>query len=404
MVKAQIHAGGRGKAGGVKLCRSEDEVAAAARALLGTKLVTHQTGPAGREVKRVYVEEGCDIARELYLGLLIDRDTGRVTLIGSTEGGVEIEEVAARSPEKILKVAVDPASGIEPFHARKIAYGLGLEGAQIGVAVKFITALYQAFCDLDASVVEINPLVVTGSGQLLALDAKMGFDDNALFRHSDIEALRDEDEEDPTELEAGKHALNYVKLDGNIGCMVNGAGLAMATMDIIKLHGGNPANFLDVGGGATRDRVATAFKLILSDPNVEGMLVNIFGGIMRCDVIAEGVVAAAREVNLHVPLVVRLEGTNVDLGKKILQQSGCRSSPPRTSPTPLRKWSRRSRRRRDVDPRRRLDQGAVPRLHRRTGHLPLRAGDRLRHQDGRRRDTRQRRHAASRPAGLQYGS
>jgi succinyl-CoA synthetase beta subunit len=253
---------------------------------------------------------------------LIDRDTGRVTLIGSTEGGIEIEEVAARSPEKILKVAIDPASGIESFHARKIAYGLGLQGAQIGVAVKFITALYKAFCELDASVAEINPLVVTGSGQLLALDAKMGFDDNALFRHADVEALRDEDEEDPTELEAGKHALNYVKLDGNIGCMVNGAGLAMATMDIIKLHGGNPANFLDVGGGATRDRVAAAFKLILGDPNVEGMLVNIFGGIMRCDVIAEGVVAAAREVNLHVPLVVRLEGTNVDLGKKILQQSG----------------------------------------------------------------------------------
>ena len=322
VVKAQIHAGGRGKAGGVKLCRSEEEVAAAARELLGRNLVTHQTGPAGREVKRVYVEEGCDIARELYLGLLIDRYTARVTLIGSTEGGIEIEEVAARSPEKILKVAIDPASGIESFHARKIAYGLGLQGAQIGVAVKFITALYKAFCELDASVAEINPLVVTSSGPLLALDAKMGFDDNALFRHADVEALRDEDEEDPTELEAGKHALNYVKLDGNIGCMVNGAGLAMATMDIIKLHGGNPANFLDVGGGATRDRVAAAFKLILGDPNVEGMLVNIFGGIMRCDVIAEGVVAAAREVNLHVPLVVRLEGTNVDLGKKILQQSG----------------------------------------------------------------------------------
>jgi len=322
VVKAQIHAGGRGKAGGVKLCRSEDEVGAAARSLLGKNLVTHQTGAAGREVKRVYVEEGCDIARELYLGLLIDRDSGRVTLIGSTEGGIEIEEVAARSPEKILKVAVDPASGIEPFHARNIAYGLGLEGAQIGVAVKFVTALYKAFCELDASVVEINPLVVTGSGQLLALDAKMGFDDNALFRHPDVEALRDEGEEDPTELEAGKHALNYVKLDGNIGCMVNGAGLAMATMDIIKLHGASPANFLDVGGGATRERVARAFKLILSDPNVEGILVNIFGGIMRCDVIAEGVVGAAREVNLYVPLVVRLAGTNVELGKKILQQSG----------------------------------------------------------------------------------
>src|ERR1700741_1155719 len=322
VVKAQIHAGGRGKAGGVKLCRSEDEVAAAARALLGHTLVTHQTGPAGREVKRVYVEEGCDIARELYLGLLIDRETGRVTLIGSTEGGMEIEEVAAHSPEKILKVAVDPASGIEPFHAREIAYGLGLGGAQIGVAVKFATALYKAFCELDASVVEINPLVVTGSGQLVALDAKMGFDDNALFRHQDVEALRDEDEEDPTELEAGKHALNYVKLDGNIGCMVNGAGLAMATMDIIKLYGGEPANFLDVGGGADEAKVTAAFKIILADPNVKGILVNIFGGIARGDILAKGVVAAAKQVHLNVPLVVRLEGTNAELGKKIINESG----------------------------------------------------------------------------------
>src|SRR6266850_5667959 len=322
VVKAQIHAGGRGKAGGVKLARSEDAIAAAARGMLGQKLVTHQTGPAGREVKRVYVEEGCDIARELYLGLLIDRETGRVTLIGSTEGGVEIEEVAERSPEKILKVAVDPASGIEPFHARNIAYGLGLEGAQIGVAVKFVTALYQAFGELDASVVEINPLVVTGSGQLLALDAKIGFDDKALFRHADVAALRDEDEEDPTELEAGKHALNYVKLDGNIGCMVNGAGLAMATMDIIKLYGGNPANFLDVGGGASTEKVTEAFKIMLKNPKLKAILVNIFGGIMKCDVIAQGVVTAAREVKLKVPLVVRLEGTNVDLGKKILAESG----------------------------------------------------------------------------------
>ena len=254
--------------------------------------------------------------------MLIDRETGRVTLIASTEGGVEIEEVAERSPEKILRVAIDPATGIEPFHARNIAFGLRLEGAQIGTAVKFVTALYRAFTELDASVVEINPLVVTGAGELVALDAKMGFDDNALFRQPEIAALRDEDEEDPTELEAAKHGLHYIKLDGNIGCLVNGAGLAMATMDIIKLHGAGPANFLDVGGGATRERVSTAFKLILSDPNVEGILVNIFGGIMRCDVIAEGVVGAAREINLHVPLVVRLEGTNVDLGKKILQQSG----------------------------------------------------------------------------------
>src|SRR5579862_3670786 len=322
VVKAQIHAGGRGKAGGVKVVRSRAEGEAAARALLGHTLVTHQTGSAGREVKRVYVEEGCDIARELYLGMLIDRDSGRVTVIGSTEGGVEIEEVAARSPEKILKIAIDPATGIQPFHARELAFGLGLEGGQIATAVKFVTALYRAFTKLDASVAEINPLVVTGAGELVALDAKMSFDDNALFRHADIAALRDEDEEDPTEVEAGKHALNYIKLDGNIGCMVNGAGLAMATMDIIKLYGGSPANFLDVGGGATRERVSTAFKLILSDPNVEAILVNIFGGIARCDVIAEGVVAAAREVSLNVPLVVRLEGTNVELGRKILSQSG----------------------------------------------------------------------------------
>ena len=322
VVKAQIRAGGRGKAGGVRLARSEDEVATAARALLGHNLVTHQTGPAGREVKRVYIEEGCDIARELYLGFLMDRETSRITLIGSTEGGVEIEDVAEHSPDKILKAAIDPACGIQPFHARGIAFAFGLEGEQTGVAVKFITALYRAFTELDAAIVEINPLVITASGQLLALDAKMAFDDNALFRHPDVAALRDEDEEDPTEVEAGKHGLNYLKLDGNIGCLVNGAGLAMATMDIIKLHGAAPANFLDVGGGATRERVTTAFKLILSDPNVEGILVNIFGGIMRCDVIADGVVAAARELNLHVPLVVRLEGTNVELGRQILEQSG----------------------------------------------------------------------------------
>ena len=322
VVKAQIHAGGRGKAGGVRLVRSEAEATAAARDLLGRNLVTAQTGPKGREVKRVYVEEGCDIARELYLGLVIDRGSGRVTLIGSSEGGVEIEEVAARHPDRILRVAIDPASGIEPFHGRTIAFGLGLGPEQIAAAVRFVGGLFRAFCGLDASLVEINPLVVTGAGELVALDAKISFDDNALFRHPDVAALRDEDEEDPTELEAQRHGLSYVKLDGNIGCMVNGAGLAMATMDIIKLYGGSPANFLDVGGGATRERVSAAFKLILSDPNVEGILVNIFGGIMRCDVIAEGVVGAAREVNLHVPLVVRLEGTNVDLGKRILEQSG----------------------------------------------------------------------------------
>jgi succinyl-CoA synthetase beta subunit len=321
-VKAQIHAGGRGKAGGIKLARNLAEVREAATNLLGRVLVTHQTGPQGKEVKRVYVEGGCDIARELYLGILIDRSSSRVVVMASTEGGTEIETVAAKAPEKIIRVVIDPASGLMPHHARRIVYGLGLEGDQVSPATKFIAAMYRAFIELDASVVEINPLVVTKTGEVMALDAKMNFDDNALFRHKDVEALRDESEEDPAELEATKHGLNYIKLDGNIGCMVNGAGLAMATMDIIKLYGGAPANFLDVGGGATRERVTTAFKLILSDPHVEGILVNIFGGIMRCDVIAEGVVAAAKEISLGVPLVVRLEGTNVELGKKILRESG----------------------------------------------------------------------------------
>jgi succinyl-CoA synthetase beta subunit len=290
--------------------------------MVGHVLVTKQTGPAGREVKRVYIEEGCDIERELYLGMLIDRATSRVTVMASTEGGMEIEEVAARHPEKILKVAIDPATGLQGFHARKIAFGLGLEGKGIGAATRLLLGMYKAFIELDASIIEVNPLVVTGAGEVLALDAKINLDDNALFRHKDLLAMRDEAEEDPTEVEASKHDLNYVKLDGNIGCMVNGAGLAMATMDIIKLNGGEPANFLDVGGGATRERVTAAFKLILSDKNVEGLLVNIFGGIMRCDVIAEGVVAAAREVSLNVPLVVRLAGTNVSLGEKILAESG----------------------------------------------------------------------------------
>ncbi len=321
-VKAQIHAGGRGKAGGIKLARSPEEVGAAASALLGRKLVTHQTGPQGKEVNRVYVEAGCDIARELYLGMLVDRGASRVVVMASTEGGMEIEKVAHETPEKIIKVTIDPATGLMPYHARRIVFGLGLEGDQVSPAVKFIAAMYRAFIELDASIVEINPLVITGAGDVLALDAKMNFDDNALFRHKEVEELRDESEEEPAELEAAKHGLNYIKLDGNIGCMVNGAGLAMATMDIIKLYGGAPANFLDVGGGATRERVTTAFKLILSDPNVEGILVNIFGGIMRCDVIAEGVVAAAKEISLGVPLVVRLEGTNVELGKKILKESG----------------------------------------------------------------------------------
>lgn len=322
VVKAQIHAGGRGKGGGIKVVKSEKEVMEAAKKMLGMTLITHQTGPEGKEVKRVYIEEGCDIARELYLGMLVDRVTGQVTIMASTEGGMDIEEVAAKMPEKIHKVSIDPVTGIQPYHARNLAFGLGLRDKQVSSAQKFILAVYKAFTELDASLIEINPLVVTSAGEVMALDAKMNFDDNALFRHRDIEELRDEHEEDPSEIEAARHSLNYIKLDGSVGCMVNGAGLAMATMDIIKLHGGSPANFLDVGGGATRERVTTAFKLILSDPNVEGILVNIFGGIMRCDVIAEGVVAAAREVSLNVPLVVRLEGTNVDLGKEILERSG----------------------------------------------------------------------------------
>ncbi|HYE48504.1 MAG TPA: ADP-forming succinate--CoA ligase subunit beta, partial [Azospirillaceae bacterium] len=316
------HAGGRGKGGGVKLAKSRDEVKSLAQKMLGMTLVTHQTGPEGKEVKRVYIEDGCDIKRELYLSMLVDRATSRITIMASTQGGMDIEEVAAHSPEKIIRVATDPVAGLQAYHARKIAFGLGLKDKQINSAVKFLTGLYAAFVDLDMSLLEINPLVVTGAGELLALDAKVNFDDNGLFRHPDVEALRDPDEENAAELEAGKHGLNYIKLDGNIGCMVNGAGLAMATMDIVKLYGAAPANFLDVGGGATKERVTTAFKIILADPNVEAILVNIFGGIMRCDVIAEGVVAAAREVSLHVPLVVRLEGTNVDLGKKILAESG----------------------------------------------------------------------------------
>jgi succinyl-CoA synthetase beta subunit len=322
VVKAQIHAGGRGKAGGIKVVGSAEEAAEAARQMLGQTLVTHQTGPQGKEVRRVYIEEGCDIARELYLSALVDRKSGRVTLIGSAEGGVDIEEVATRSPEKILTVAIDPATGFQPFHARKMATGLGLGGKTARDAVAFIGGIYRAFLELDASLIEINPLVVTGEGTLIALDAKMNFDDNALFRHEEIAALRDESEEDPVEREAAAFELNYVKLDGNIGCMVNGAGLAMATMDIIKLYGGEPANFLDVGGGASRERVTEAFKLILSDPNVKAILVNIFGGIMRCDIIAEGIVAAAQELSLGVPLVVRLEGTNVEKGKHILAESG----------------------------------------------------------------------------------
>lgn len=322
VVKAQIHAGGRGKGGGVKIVKSVEDVRDTAAQMIGMTLVTHQTGPAGKEVKRVYVEDGCDIARELYLAFLIDRTTSRVAIMASTEGGMDIEEVSASTPEKIKTIFIDPVTGLMPFHCREVAFSLGLKGAQVSAASKVLQALYKTFIELDASMLEINPLVVTGNDEIIPLDAKMNFDDNALFRHKHIVELRDPDEEDPMELEAAKHELNYITLDGNIGCMVNGAGLAMATMDIIKLYGEEPANFLDVGGGATKERVTEAFKIILSDPNVEAILVNIFGGIMRCDVIAEGIVAAAREVSLDVPLVVRLAGTNVDLGKQILADSG----------------------------------------------------------------------------------
>ncbi|MFZ3034976.1 MAG: ADP-forming succinate--CoA ligase subunit beta [Parvibaculum sp.] len=322
VVKAQIHAGGRGKGGGVKVVKSLDDVKAEATRMLGMTLVTHQTGPAGKLVQRIYVEEGSDIKRELYLSIVVDRETSRVSFIASTEGGMDIEEVAHKTPEKIISLSVDPASGIQAFHGRKIAYALGLEGDQVKQGVALIQKLYKAFTSEDMAMLEINPLVVTGAGDLICLDAKVGFDSNALYRHKDIMELRDLTEEDPAEVEASKYDLNYIKLDGQIGCMVNGAGLAMATMDIIKLYGSAPANFLDVGGGATKEKVTEAFKIILSDKNVEGILVNIFGGIMRCDIIAEGVVAAAKEVKLSVPLVVRLEGTNVDLGKKIMAESG----------------------------------------------------------------------------------
>ena len=322
VVKAQIHAGGRGKGGGVKVVDSLEKVEQAACAILGMQLVTHQTGAEGKQVKRIYIEHGCDIARELYLGMLVDRASCRITAIASTEGGMDIEEVAARTPEKIIKVVIDPATGLQPFHARKLAFGLQLSGEQVRAAVKLLASMYRAFTELDASMIEINPLVVTGDGALLALDAKMNFDSNGLFRQPQVTELRDLDEEAAAEVEASKHELNYIKLDGSIGCMVNGAGLAMATMDIIELYGGSPANFLDVGGGATAERVTVAFKIILSDANVKGILVNIFGGIMRCDVIAEGIVAAARELTLEVPLVVRLEGTNVQQGKAILADSG----------------------------------------------------------------------------------
>lgn len=322
VVKAQIHAGGRGKGGGVKIAKSLDEVESLAQSILGMTLVTHQTGPQGKLVQKVYIEEGCLIAKEFYVAVLVDRVTRRISMMASAEGGVEIEEVAAKRPEAIKKISIDPSVGLGAFQARHLAYEIGIPQGSISKAVSFFIGLYKTFVEKDASMAEINPLVLTQSGDLIALDAKMNFDSNALFRHPDIVEYRDLSEEEPTEIEASKYDLAFIKLDGNIGCLVNGAGLAMATLDIIKLHGAMPANFLDVGGGANKEKVTAAFKIILKDPNVKAILVNIFGGIMKCDVIADGVVAASKEVGLKVPLVVRLEGTNVELGKQILNGSG----------------------------------------------------------------------------------
>ena len=322
VVKAQVHAGGRGKGGGVRICKSIPEVVAVAKKMIGMNLITHQTGDQGKEVRKIYVEQACTIARELYLSILLDRPKSRLVLMGSSEGGINIEEAAEFSPNQIHSVSIDPATGMRPYHGHRLAFKLGLQGKHARDAVKLFSCAYNAFVGTDASLIEINPLVLTDDEELLALDAKINFDDNALFRHPELTELRDENEEDPREIAAQLHGLSYIKLEGNIGCMVNGAGLAMATMDIIKLYGGEAANFLDVGGGATEERVTEAFKIILSDSDVDGVLVNIFGGIMRCDVIAEGIVSAAREISLEVPLVVRLEGTNVDLGKKILAESG----------------------------------------------------------------------------------
>lgn len=321
-VKAQIHAGGRGKGGGVKITKSLDEAVSAAKNILGMQLITHQTGPEGKRVQRLLLEEGCSIAKELYLGMILDRATGMVTIMASTEGGMEIEEVAAHTPEKILRQSIDPATGFQDYMGRTLAYGLQLDAAVVKPFVSFVRGLYDAYMASDAALAEINPLVITTDNTVLALDAKIDFDDNAIYRHLDIAAWRDVSEEDARETEAKKYDLSYIGLDGTIGCMVNGAGLAMATMDIIKLYGGEPANFLDVGGGATKEKVTAAFKIILSDPKVKAILVNIFGGIMKCDIIAEGVVAAVKEMGLKVPLVVRLQGTNVELGKKILADSG----------------------------------------------------------------------------------
>jgi succinyl-CoA synthetase beta subunit len=322
VVKAQIHAGGRGKGGGVKLARSAEEAERIAGEMLGMTLVTHQTGPEGRVVSRVLIEEGLQMARELYLSLVLDRASGKPVMMASAAGGMDIEEVAAATPEQIIKVFIEPGVGLVPFEARRIGFAIGLDGPQVGKAVKLTSSLYDAFVATDASLIEINPLVVTAGGDLLALDAKMNFDDNALYRHPDQKELRDLGEEDPLEIEASKFSLNYIRLDGNIGCMVNGAGLAMATMDIIKLAGGEPANFLDVGGGANADQIRNAFKILMSDRNVRAVLINIFGGILRCDVLAQGVIAAVKDLSLSMPIVIRMEGTNVEDGKRMLKESG----------------------------------------------------------------------------------
>jgi succinyl-CoA synthetase beta subunit len=327
VVKAQIHAGGRGKGGGVKVAKSLDEVSSYTKNILGMTLVTHQTGPEGKVVQKVFIEQGCNIAKEYYVACLIDRATGRAAMMASSEGGMDIEEVAEHSPEKIVKVDIDPTVGLMPFQARELAFKIGMSPEIVNKAVKFFTGLYNAFITTDCSIAEINPLVVTKENEVLCLDAKMNFDSNSLYRHQDIVEMRDLNEEEPSEIEASKYDLAFIKLDGNIGCLVNGAGLAMATLDIIKLHGSSPANFLDVGGGANKEKVTEAFKIILKDPNVKGILVNIFGGIMKCDIIAEGVIAASKELGLKVPLVVRLEGTNVELGKKMLRESGLNITP-----------------------------------------------------------------------------
>ena len=322
VVKAQIHAGGRGKGGGVKLAGTPAEAKEVASQILGMTLVTHQTGPEGRLVKKVWVEEASDIERELYLGIVLDRATGRPTIMASTEGGMDIEEVAAKTPEKLLKVPVDPALSVWPSTARRVVYGLGLPAGLVREGVKFVTNLYRFYDEMDASLLEINPLVQTKDGRILALDAKVNFDDNALYRHEEVAAMRDEDEEDPLEVEASKYNLNYIKLDGSVACMVNGAGLAMATMDIIKLAGASPANFLDVGGGASKEMVENAFRILMDDPDVKAVFINIFGGILRCDVLAEGVVEAVKTVNVNVPIIIRMEGTNVEKGREILEGSG----------------------------------------------------------------------------------